>query len=47
MIIPNFSPEEFPENDEETKKIVENVKFYNICFSKQPRTVILKYELQV
>jgi len=39
MIIINFSQDEIPANDEESRKIIENVRFYNVCYSKQPRTV--------
>jgi len=39
MIIINFSTSDVPPNDLETKKVIRDIKFYNKCFSKHPRTI--------
>ena len=43
MIIINFATSDVPPTDLETKKVIRDIKFYNKCFSKNPRTGYSKY----
>jgi RING finger protein 170 len=40
MIIVNFSPYEASYGDPVTRKVIQSIKYYNICFSNQHRTML-------
>lgn len=40
MIIINFSPYEASYGDPVTRNIIKSIKYYNICFSNQPRNML-------
>jgi hypothetical protein len=39
MMIINFSTSDVSPDDLETKRVIRDIKWYNKCFSKHPRTV--------